>query len=31
LHFVHDDVHMKEVLKFTDYKRAAAATPAAHP
>ena len=21
LHFVHDDVHIKEVLKFTDYKR----------
>jgi len=22
LHFVHDDIHIKEVLKFTDYKRA---------
>ncbi len=31
LHFVHDDIHIKEVLKFTDYKRAAAATPTARP
>jgi hypothetical protein len=23
LHFVHDDVHIKELLKFTDYKRVA--------
>jgi hypothetical protein len=30
LHFVHEDAHIKEVLKFTDYKRAAAVTPAAH-
>jgi len=33
LHFVHDDVHIKELLKFTDYKRAGAAstnTPPTH-
>ncbi len=24
LHFVHDDIHIKELLKFTDYKRAGA-------
>ena len=26
LHFVHDDIHVKELLKFTDYKRSGAAT-----
>lgn len=30
LHFVHDDIHIKELLKFTDYKQAGA-TPANHP
>jgi hypothetical protein len=31
LHFVHQDIHIKEVLKFTDYKPAAALPPATHP
>ena len=30
LHFVHEDTHIKELLKFTDYKRTSAAPPASH-